>query len=231
LYTVPSLYYLFSKVPGIESLVGGIQEFYSGGTKLTSFIFDSFYKKTHRKIREGYGLTESSPGVALNYHEEGPVAESIGKPLPGCEIEILDDNSKACLPGDIGEICIKGDMVFKGYLNHLETTNAVLKNGWLHTGDYGRKDLKGNVYFCGLKKDMINVAGHNVYPKNLERKIKINKSVATVKISREESVLQGHVVVANIRLFNASEKAQEELKKWCHENLHNIALPKIWVFE
>ena len=231
LYTVPSVYYLLSKVPGIEKLIGDIQEFYSGGTQLTPFIFNGFYQKTSRKIREGYGLTESSPGVALNYEEEGPVMTSIGKPLPGCEIKILDEDNKVCLPSNIGEICIKGDMVFKGYLNHSETTTAVLKDGWLHTGDFGRKDIKGYIYFCGLKKDMINVAGNNVYPKKLERLIKINKQVTEVKVFSEESVLQGHMVGANIRLHDASEKAQEELKRWCYENINKIILPKIWMFE
>ena len=230
LYTVPSLYYLFSKVPGIENLVHGIQEFYSGGTQLTSFIFNSFEKKTGRKIREGYGLTETSPAVAMNYDEQEPVITSFGKPLPGCEIKVLDEDGYACLPGNIGEICVKGDMVFKGYLNHSETTNAVLKDGWFHTGDYGRKDLRGNIYFSGLKKDMINVAGNNVYPKKLERMIKINKKVASVKVFCEEAVLQGYVVGANIQLHDDSETSQEELKKWCHENINNIQLPRIWRF-
>jgi len=231
LYTVPSLYYLLSKVPGIEHVVRGIQEFYSGGTQLSSFIFNCFYKKTNRKIREGYGLTESSPGVALNFEDEGPVINSIGKPLPGCEIKIIDDDNKECLPDHIGEICIKGDMVFKGYFNNAESTEVVLKDSWLHTGDYGKKDLKGYVYFCGLKKDMINVAGNNVYPKKLERLIKYHKKVTGVKVFHEESIVQGQVVGANIQLKNPSEKTQEELKRWCFDNINNVLLPKIWLFE
>ena len=76
----------------------------------------------------------------------------------------------------------------------------MLKNGWLHTGDYGKKDLKGNIYFCGLKKNMINVAGNNVYPKKLERMIKINKKVNNVKVFCEDVNYQGHVVGAKIQL-------------------------------
>jgi acyl-coenzyme A synthetase/AMP-(fatty) acid ligase len=107
LYTVPSLYYLFSKVPGIEHLTRSIHEFYSGGTQLSPFIFNSFYKKSGRKIREGYGLTESSPGVALDFEEEEPVVNSIGKPMPGCNIRILDEDGRECFPESIGEICIQ----------------------------------------------------------------------------------------------------------------------------
>jgi long-chain acyl-CoA synthetase len=127
LYTIPSLYYLFSKVPGIETAVKSVEEFYSGGTQLTPFIYNSFYKKTNRKIREGYGLTESSPGVALDYSWDEPVLDSIGKALPGCEIKILDEDSNNCFPVILGNLC-KGDMVFKA-ANHAKTTHAVLKDG------------------------------------------------------------------------------------------------------
>lgn len=231
MYTVPSLYYLFSKVPGIDKLIRGVEEFYSGGTQLPLFIFDSFYSKTKRFIREGYGLTESSPGVALNFDADGPVPGSFGKAMPGCEITIRDPNREECKPGTIGEICVKGDMVFKGYFNHEEATRTVLQDGWLHTGDYGLMDLKGSIYFCGLKKEMINVAGNNVYPRKLERLIRINRLVEDVRIFQEESVLQGHVVGAAVRLKHNTPENQVNLKKWCHENITNTAVPKLWQFE
>jgi long-chain acyl-CoA synthetase len=231
LYTVPSLYYILSKVTGIDHLVKDIHEFYSGGIQLSPFIYESFFKKTNRKIREGYGLTECSPGVGLDYENESPVVSSFGKPLPGCDIKILDDLNRECLPGHTGEICISGDMVFKGYFNHTEATDRVLKDGWLHSGDYGKKDLEGNIYFCGVKKDMINVAGNNVYPRKLERLLKINRMVAEVDVFHEDSVLQGQVVGAKFRLHKRSESAHKELKDWCYENINNIILPKIWLFE
>jgi long-chain acyl-CoA synthetase len=231
LYTVPSLYYLFSKVPGIDHVVKDVQEFYSGGTQLSSFIYNCFYQKTRRKIREGYGMTESSPGVALDYSEEEPVESSIGKAMPGCEIRILDENGKECAPDQKGEICIKGDMVFKGYLNHDDASARILENGWLHSGDYGKMDLHGNIYFCGLIKEMINVAGNNVYPRKLERMLKINKSVDDVKIFQQDSVLQGQVVGASVKLHENSYEMQDTFKKWCFENINNILLPKIWLFE
>jgi long-chain acyl-CoA synthetase len=230
LYTVPSLYYILSKVPGIENLVSNILELYSGGTHLTPFIFNSFYRKTNRKIREGYGLTESSPGMALNYEEEGPKFESFGKPLPGCEIKIFNNDDVECTAGKIGEIRLKGDMVFQGYFNQEATTNIVLINGWLYTGDYGKKDKEGYLYFCGLKKDMINVAGNNVYPKKIERLLKKHKNVSDIKIFGEESVLQGQIVSAKIKLRDSSKKAQEEFKGWCYENINNALLPKYWLF-
>ncbi len=231
LYSVPSMYYILSKVPGIRDIVSGIEELYSGGTQLTPFIFKNFYQRTNRKIREGYGLTESSPGVALNYDEEGPRLNSIGRPLPGCEIKIMNSNNIECHEGQMGEICIKGDMVFRGYFNRGKATNEVLKDGWLHTGDYGKKDKQGYIYFCGLKKEMINVAGNNVYPKKLERLMKGHKNVSDVKIFGAESVLQGQVVNAKIKLRKTTEKAKNEFKSWCYSNITNLILPKVWSFE
>jgi long-chain acyl-CoA synthetase len=231
LYTVPSLYYILGKVPGIRDYIGSVKEFYSGGTKLSGFIYDNFFLKTNHKIREGYGLTEGSPGVSLNFEEEGPNIDSIGKALPGCEIRIFNNDDTECNPDKIGEICIKGDMVFKGYFNNMKTSAAVLKNGWLHTGDYGKKDKEGFVYFTGLKKNMINVAGNNVYPHKIERLMKKNTNVSTIEIFSEDSIIQGQTVRARINLRNHSLKEQESFKKWCFNKINNVLLPKVWLFE
>ncbi|HEY4788510.1 MAG TPA: class I adenylate-forming enzyme family protein [Bacteroidales bacterium] len=231
LYTIPSVYYLFCKVPDIERIFLRIKEFYSGGIQLPQFILESFYQKTKHKIREGYGLTESAACAAYNYQESGPVTNSFGRAFPGCEIKIMDDCGEECPTGKIGEICLKGDIVFKGYFNHESATKTVLKNDWLYTGDYGRKDREGYFYFCGLKKKMINMAGNNVYPRKLERLIGANNNVLSVSVYSEESVLQGHTVGAIVKLKDASKKAQEELRLWCAKNINNTILPKSYLFE
>ncbi len=230
-YTVPSIYYLLGKIPGIEKFVANITNLYTGGTQLSEFVHENFFRKTNKSIREGYGLTESSPAIAIDDIEDEPVKNSIGKALPGCEIKIIKENGNECLAGEKGEICVRGDMVFKGYFNNEATTNLVLKNDWLYTGDYGKKDTKGLIYFCGLKKEMINVAGNNLYPKKLERMMKIHKNVADVKVFSQDSVLHGQIAGATIKLHDSSKKAQENFKKWCQKNINNNSLPKIWLFE
>ena len=231
IYTVPAFYYILSKVPEINEYIGSVKEFYSGGTKLAPLVFNNFFKKTKKKIREGYGLTESSPGVALNYLEEGPKIDSIGIPLPGCNIKILNDNNIECPADSIGKICVKGDMVFKGYFNKEATTRETLKNGWLYTGDLGKIDKDGFIYFCGLKKNMINVAGNKIYPKKLERLLKQNPNVIDVKVYSEESILQGQIVHAEVKMKNSSIAAQNDFKEWCFKNITNVSLPKVWNFE
>jgi long-chain acyl-CoA synthetase len=230
-YSVPSVYYLMGKHPMADQQLKNVKMFVSGGTKLTPFVFDSFFRNTHHKIYEGYGLTESSPACTFNKADEEPKVESVGKPIAGSDIRILDNFNTECKLNEIGEICIKGDLVFSGYFNNRQATETTLINGWLHTGDYGKKDAEGFVYFCGLKKNMINVAGNNVYPKKLERMMKINKNVIDIRIKSEESVLQGQIVSAIIKLNDTSTASQQDYKKWCLDNINNAILPKIWYFD
>jgi long-chain acyl-CoA synthetase len=230
-YSVPSIYYLMGKYPGADKYLKNVKIFISGGSKLTPFVYESFYKNTHRKIHEGYGLTETSPACTLNLYEDEPNGESVGRPIGDSDIRIFNDFDKECGIDEKGEICIKGDLVFKGYFNHPLITQETMRNGWLHTGDFGKKDAKGFIYFCGLKKNMINVAGNNVYPKKLERMLRINKNVIDVKIKSVDSVLQGQIVNAFIRLHDNSAISQQNFKQWCYENINNSILPKIWQFE
>lgn len=231
LYTVPSIYYLLSKMPDIEKKFNHVKEFYSGGIQLPQFIFESFYQKTKHKIREGYGLTESTACAAYNFQESGPIVNSFGKPFPGCKIKIVDHTGNECPVNTVGEICLKGDIVFKGYFNNEAASSTVIKDGWLYTGDFGEKNKEGYFYFNGLKKGMINMAGTNVYPKKLERLIKLNQKVLTVDIYSEASILQGQTVGARIKLRETSKKSQEEIKSWCFKNINSNILPKFWSFE
>ncbi len=231
LYSVPSLYYVLSKIDNISTYFSSVKECISGGAKLTPFINDNFLKKTGIRIREGYGLTESSPACTINYQEGEIKIDSIGLPLPCCEIKILDENDTECKIDEIGEICINGDLVFKGYFNKETASETVLRNGWLHSGDYGKKDKQGYIYFTGLKKNMINVGGNNVYPEELIRMMKQNKNAADIFIYSEPSVLQGQIVGADIKLKKSTLKEQDNFKKWCGKNITNSILPKKWNFK
>jgi long-chain acyl-CoA synthetase len=229
LYTVPSVYYILGKMTAVAESMQQVQRFYSGGIQLSAFIYDNFYKKTGKKIFEGYGLTEASPAVAGPY--DNPVFGSFGRAFPGCEIKIMNDGGKECTPGEMGEIRVKGDMVFKGYFNHPEATRAVLRDEWLFTGDIGKKDSDGNIYFCGLKKNMINIAGNKLYPNKLVRLFKMHNNVVDASIGSEVSLLQGSTPTTRILLKISTKKHQEEFKQWCYSNINNTLLPKIWNFE
>ena len=230
-YSVPPIYYIISKYEGIEYIFKNVKMCISGGTKLKPFVFDLFLKKSNHRINEGYGLTETSPACTFNYVEEAPNIESVGKPLDDSDIRIFDENMNECELGKTGEICIKGDLVFKGYFNKEKATEKAFRNGWLHTGDYGKKDKEGFIYFCGLKKSMINIAGVKVYPKKLERLMKVNKNVIDVQVFSEDSLLQGQIVGSKVKLKNSSFKDQNDFKKWCSDKINNALLPRIWFFD
>ena len=230
IFSIPSVYYLLSKVPNIKNIFGAANDFISGGIKLNPSIYDRFYKNTGKKLREGYGLTESSPGVTLHFQDTDINLDSVGQILPNCDIKIFNESGNECKNNEQGEIRIKGDIIFKGYFNNPEASKDIINNGWLHTGDFGTKDSRGYIHFKGLKKNMYNVAGNNVYPNELERLLKMYKEVKYVKLSNETSLLQGDIIKADIELKNPTETGVVKFKKWCKKNITNFKLPKEWNF-
>ena len=230
IFSIPTFYYLLSRAPGIKDAFKNTNDFISGGIKLSPKIYETFLKATGKKLREGYGLTESAPGVTLTPHNEFTDLDSIGQVLPNCEIKIFNDKGNECIGLETGEIYIKGDIVFKGYFNNQQATEKNLKDGWLHTGDLGTKNDKGYIQYKGLKKQMYNVAGNNVFPNELERLMKMYKDVKDVQIYKENSELQGDIVCAQVELGRPSEKNIENFKKWCVKNITNYKLPKVWEF-
>lgn len=118
------------------------------------------------KFLQGYGLTETSPVLTINPHGK-PKYSSVGIPIPGAEVKILEPDKDG-----VGEILAKGDMVMKGYYNHPEETEKVLKDGWFYTGDSGWKDKEGYFYIVGRKKNVIvSSAGKNIYPEEIESQL------------------------------------------------------------
>lgn len=230
IYAVPSLYYLLAKIPDIRTRFGKIRSFISGGSKLSPNIYDNFKKHTGGIIREGYGLTESSPACTINYIGSEVNLDSVGKILPCCDIKIMDESNKEYKPGEIGEICISGKNVFKGYFNNLPVTSNTLIDGWLHTGDYGKIDRYENVFFVGLKKNMLNVAGINVYPKEVERLMMKHPNVSNVIVFGEKSLLQGHIAKAKVELKDKSTESEFFFKEWCRKNINPKKLPRIISF-
>ncbi|MGM0507675.1 MAG: AMP-binding protein [Fusobacteriota bacterium] len=150
---------LFKKVH--DKFGGEVGLFISGGAKLDKKIVEDFWAMGF-KILEGYGLTETAPIIALNERWGKIKAGSVGEPIPGTEIKLVDK-----------EIVVKSDVVMKGYYKNKKATEKVLKNGWFYTGDKGYFDNEGYLYVTGRKKDTIILSnGKNVNPVELENKIK-----------------------------------------------------------
>lgn len=226
LYSLPVVYYLMARVPDAREAMKSVVSAVSGGYKLSSTIYDTFMNRTGVKIHEGYGLTEASP--ICTWHRPGDVIkiDSVGRAFSCCEVAILNCVPTPLAPGVVGEVAIRGGNVMKGYYGHPEATQAVLRDGWLRTGDIGRMDDDGYVYLTGLAKKMLNVGGRNVYPAETERLIRLHENVAHVELSGEETSVAGHVVKARVELRHGGHDEQDAFRRWCRDNLSAFKLPK-----
>lgn len=227
LYTIPMIYYLLTKVPSLKERLSNIEISDSGGYKLSKYVFDLCKEKLGLEIHEGYGLTEASPVCAWHYPGDRVRFGSIGRSLICCDIQVIDSKNKKLHPGEIGEVCIKGSNVMKGYYNNDKATSQTIKDSWLYTGDLGKIDKDGFIYLTGLKKNMLNVCGKNVYPAELERLMLFNSNLRKVEIYRENDELQGDIIHADLELNKNNTKTQIKFKKWCFENISNYKIPRI----
>src|SRR5262249_57053941 len=127
---------------------------------------------TCETVVTGYGLTETTGTVSMCRHDDPPdvIAGTVGRPLPGVEVRVVDEDGKDVPPGEPGEFLVRGFNVMKGYFNNPEgTAEAVDADGWLRTGDVGIVDDGGNLRITDRRKDMFIVGGFNAYPAEIEK--------------------------------------------------------------
>jgi long-chain acyl-CoA synthetase len=218
--------------PGFDKIdFSHLRMSFGGGMAVQRTVAEKWQNVTGCALIEGYGMTESSPVATINPLVEGArFSGSIGLPVPSTEISIQDDDAKLLALGEIGEICIRGPQVMKGYWNQPAETDKVLNSeGWLRTGDIGRMDEQGLVYIVDRKKDMILVSGFNVYPNEVEDAVMQNPGVlevAAVGVPDEHSgeVVKIYVVRKDLNL------TEDALKQFCRENLTGYKRPKFVEF-
>ena len=154
---------------------------------------------------------------------------SCGRPTSWMTLALLDDNNEEVAEGDAGEICVRGPLVMKGYLNKPEQTEEAMAGGWLHTGDVGRLDEDGFLYIVDRKKDMIVSGGFNVFPREAEDVISANASVAQVAVIGVPDEKWGEAVKAVVVLkpgIEASEALREEITQQVKDAKGSVYAPK-----
>jgi long-chain acyl-CoA synthetase len=235
----------FTSITGVNTLFNGLlntpgfdkvdfshlRMSFGGGMAVQRTVAEKWEKITGCALIEGYGMTESSPVATINPLVDGArFSGSIGLPIPSTEIGIQDDDGQPLAMGEVGEICIRGPQVMKGYWQQTDETTKVLSgDGWLRTGDLGRIDEKGLVYIVDRKKDMILVSGFNVYPNEIEDTVMQNPGVAEVAAVGVPDEHSGEVV----KLFVVRKDPAltvEALKEFCRENLTGYKRPKLIEF-
>jgi len=208
----------------------GLKLALGGGMAVQRAVAENWKKVTGKPIVEAYGLTETSPAACMNPLDIKDYNGSIGLPIPSTDASIRDEDDQELPIGEVGEICIKGPQVMRGYWNRPDETAKVLsKDGWLRTGDMGRFDERGYIYIVDRKKDMILVSGFNVYPNEVEDVAMMHPGVlecAAVGVPSEHS---GEIV----KLFVVRKDPAltgEELIAHCHKYLTGYKVPKFVEF-
>lgn len=226
---VPTMYMAIANHPRIKDFdLSSLKYCASGGAPLPVDVQAKFEALTGAKLREGWGMTETSPAGTATPIEGGGKKGSCGVPLPNVIIEVVDveDPLKLLAIGQKGEICIRGPNIMKGYWNKPEATAEAFAGGRFHTGDVGYMDEDGFVFLVDRKKDMILSGGFNVYPRNIEDAIYEHPSVSEVTVIGIPDDYRGQSAKAFVKLKpGAKPFALEELKDFLKDKVGKHEMP------
>ncbi len=217
--------------PGFDKLdFSSLKVALGGGMAVQAAVSERWRQVTGRHICQGWGLTETSPVGTANLPGTLEFNGSIGYPLPSTEISIRDDDGKELAAGSVGEICLRGPQVMRGYWNRPEeTAKVMLPGGWLRTGDVGRMDELGRTYLEDRKKDMIIVSGFNVYPNEVESVVAQMPGVLEVAAVAQPDERSGEVVALFI-VRKDPALSQEQVIAFCRKELTGYKVPKAVYF-
>jgi len=226
---VPTMFGAINAHPKLKDFdLKSIKACISGGAPLPVEVKQKFEEFSGCKLVEGYGLTETSPVATCNPFSGRNKPGSIGLPLPGTVIEIVDraDPTKVLPQGEMGEICISGPQVMAGYWRNDTATQEVMVDGRFRTGDVGYMDPEGYTFIIDRIKDLILVSGFNVYPRNVEEGIYRHLAVDEVTVIGVPDEYQGQSVKAFVKLKEGQALTQEELMAFLQDKLGRAELPK-----
>ncbi len=226
-FGVPTLYTLLYENASVTQLAS-LKRCISAGAPLSVEMFHKWQDKFDLAINQIYGLTECSM-VCFNHVSRCKVG-SLGSPVKGTELKIVDDLGQSVLTGELGEIIVSSPSVMLGYLNLPEETTTAIKDGWFYTGDIGRFDEEGYVYLIDRSKDMINVGGEKVYPAEVEQVLSQHPAVAEVAVYGVPESLMGEQVFANVIVKAGQEVASKTLIDFCQKALANHKVPSVIQF-
>jgi long-chain acyl-CoA synthetase len=228
---VNTLFNALLNTPGFEKLdFSSLKVALGGGMAVQAAVSERWRQVTGRHICQGWGLTESSPVGTANLPGTTEFTGSIGYPLPSTEISIRDDDGNALPTGSVGEICLRGPQVMRGYWNRPEeTAKVMLPDGWLRTGDIGRMDERGRTFIEDRKKDMILVSGFNVYPNEVEGVVAQMPGVLEVAAVAQPDEKSGEVVALFI-VKKDPALTSEQVVAFCKRELTGYKVPRAVYF-
>lgn len=230
--TVPLMLTFMKNVPDIDKMdLSSLDHIVCGGSMVPGSLIRA-YKDMNIEVENVYGITEYAGAVTFWAHDMGMEKyESVGKMVYHGDIKIIDpETGKQLPPGEIGEICIKGPQVFKGYWDNPKATAQVLIDGWYHSGDMGKVDEDGFIYVVDRLKDMIVSGGENIYPAELEEVIAKHPGVAEVAVVGIPDEKWGEVPRAFVAKVPGVDLTEDDIFAICRENLAKFKMIKDVVF-
>ena len=229
---VATLFVALHNYPDMESYgLDKVMLYTSGGASVPLGLLRSFERRTGRAIWEGYGLSEGAPAT-FNTYLRGSVGGSIGVPIPGTDVKIMDiETGKEEMPaGEPGELILKGPQVMRGYWQMPEETANTLRDGWLYTGDIARMDDDGYLYIVDRKKEVINASGFKVYPREVEEVLYEHPEVVEGVAVGVPDEYRGETVKVFVVKKEGSSLKEEDLIAYCKDNLAPYKVPQLVEF-
>jgi long-chain acyl-CoA synthetase len=203
----------------------------SGGAAMPVEILRGFEEAFDCKVLEGYGMSETCAVASFNRPDRERKPGSIGIPVPGVEMEVVDDKGNEVPQGEVGEILIRGPVVMKGYWNRPDATAETIDaDGWLHSGDMARVDEEGYFFIVDRKKDMIIRGGFNVYPREIEEVLYEHPAVAEAAVVGIPHESLGEEVGAAVALKAGQDVPVEELRDFVKQRVAAYKYPRlVWI--
>jgi len=228
---VPTMYFAILHLEGADSYdTSSLQYCMAGGAAMPVEVMKAFEAKYSVQILEGFGLSETSPVASFNMLDRPRKVGSIGYPVWGVELCILDDHDRPLPDGERGEIAIRGHNVMKGYWKRPDATKEAMRNGWFHTGDIGLRDADGAYFIVDRKKDMIIRGGFNVYPREVEEVLYAHPDVVEAAVLGVPHDRHGEEVKAVVVTAPGRTLTDDDVIAYCKKSLAAYKYPRIVEF-
>ncbi len=224
LILVPPMYLLFTQMKNPDAFKS-VRMAIAGGAALPKAIAEAFEDTYGLPVVEGYGLSEATAVVSAN-RPDNHKFYSIGLPLHHIKVKTVKADGSLCKTGEIGELLVQAPNVMKGYLNLPEETAKTIKDGWLCTGDMAYLDQEGFLYIVDRVKDMINLNGENIYPREIENQLYMHPDIAEVAVVGRHDPLRGEVVWAYVVMKEGRELVASELRSFLKGKLATFKIPR-----
>jgi long-chain acyl-CoA synthetase len=223
---VPTIYALLTARPGPPPDTRGLRFVICGAAPMPRQLIGEFEQQFAVPVVEGYGLSECTVCCTANPLHGLRKAGSVGRPMPGIDVAVMDEADQMLPAGQAGEVVVRGPNVMRGYLGRPDETSQTLRGGWLHTGDVGRFDDDGYLTLVDRVKDLIIRGGENIYPKEIEDVLYAHPGVLEAAVVGQQDQVFGEQPVAFVALRAGFDVAPGDLIEHCRQSLARYKVPR-----